>query len=213
MSSLTLGDGTVVEVVRSTRRRRSVSASREAGRTVLQAPDRMSLRELTSIAEELHARLVARESRRRPSDDQLHARAVRLARQWLGGSELPDVVRWVGNMRRRWASCTPVDRTIRVSDRLRDAPAYVLDYVLLHELAHLIEAGHNARFWALIEPYPRSAEAKAWLDGFTAGQGLPPEAEEPDEPYQAELFPLPGSSGGSPASSSPDRSSGAERSA
>ena len=217
-STLTLADGTEVDVRRSTRRRRSVSAYREAGRTVLLAPDRMSVRELTEAAEELHARLIAREARRRPSDARLLARSHDLAARWLGGRELPDTVRWVSNMRSRWASCTPVDRAIRVSDRLKDAPEYVLDYVLVHELAHLIEPSHSRDFWALVEDYPRTEAARAWLDGFTAGQrladatdcaGVEPSADFSGPGGQGALFGV----GGSPASSSPDRSSGAERSA
>jgi hypothetical protein len=221
-STLRLADGTEVDVIRSTRPRRSVSAYREAGRTVLMAPERMTVRELTQAAEELHARLVARETKRRPSDDRLLARCHELAAEWLGGRELPDSVRWVTTMRSRWASCTPVDRAIRVSHRLRDAPGYVLDYVLVHELAHLIEPSHNADFHALVAPYPKTEAARAWLDGFTAGQRL--EAGDPSDPEtavaqadpllvdpdgQCALFSL----GGSPASSSEDRSRGAERSA
>lgn len=193
-STLQLPDGTEVDVVRSTRRRRSVSAYREGGRTVVMAPDRMSVRELTQAAAELHARLISREAKRRPSDAALQARCEELAAQWLGGKELPDSVRWVSNMKARWASCTPVDRAIRVSARLRDAPPYVLDYVLVHELAHLHVPGHGPEFWALVAPYPATERARAWLDGFTAGQrledadgGALAEAST-DEPPPGQLF-------------------------
>ncbi|MDX6272806.1 MAG: hypothetical protein QOJ92_16 [Frankiales bacterium] len=232
-STLTLADGTEIDIVRSTRRRRSVSAYREAGRTVLLAPERMSLRELTQAAEELHARLVSREAKRRPSDAHLLRRCEDLARRWLEGGELPETVRWVSNMRTRWASCTPVDRAIRVSDRLRDAPEYVLDYVLVHELAHLVEPNHNARFWALVEPFPQTETARAWLEGFTAGERIEPSAAESEANGGVDPAPVPRpasprrvarpgvaaaqgalfSVGGSPASSSEERSSGAERSA
>lgn len=74
-------------------------------------------------------------------------------------------------MRTRWASCTPADTTIRVSERLRDVPAWVLDYVLVHELAHLREAGHNARFWELVRRYPKTERAIGYLEGLSAAAG------------------------------------------
>ena len=79
-------------------------------------------------------------------------------------------MRWVGNQRARWGSCTPLDGTIRLSDRMRDMPAYVVDAVLLHELAHLIEAGHGADFWALVTPFPDHERATAYLEGAAFGQ-------------------------------------------
>lgn len=190
-SSLTLPDGTEIEVVRSTRRKRSVSAYREGDRTVVMAPERMSVRELTQAAAELHARLIAREAKRRPSDSALLARCEQLGARWLEGKAVPASVRWVGNMRTRWASCTPVDRAIRVSDRLRGAPPHVLDYVLIHELAHLLVPGHGPDFWALVESYPPTELARAWLDGFSAGQRWEPSSASPQdapEPPEGQLF-------------------------
>jgi predicted metal-dependent hydrolase len=76
-------------------------------------------------------------------------------------------------MRTQWASCTPENGTIRVSDRLRTVPTWVLDYVLVHELAHLLIPGHDAAFWSLVARYPRSERARGYLDGLCAGAALP----------------------------------------
>ena len=75
-------------------------------------------------------------------------------------------MRWVPPMRTRWASCTPADGTIRISERLRDVPAWVLDYVLVHELTHLLEPGHDERFWAWVHRFPRSERAIGYLEGL-----------------------------------------------
>ena len=86
----------------------------------------------------------------------------------------PADVKWVDNQHRRWGSCTPADRTIRLSSRLRSMPEYVVDYVLVHELVHLLEPGHNDRFWALVARYPRAERARGFLEGVeqaTAGPG------------------------------------------
>jgi predicted metal-dependent hydrolase len=85
---------------------------------------------------------------------------------------MPTSVRWVPTMRTRWASCTPADATIRISERLRDVPAWVLDYVLVHELTHLLESGHDERFWAWVHRYPRSERAMGYLEGLSAAAGL-----------------------------------------
>ena len=84
-------------------------------------------------------------------------------------------------MEKRWASCTPTEGTIRVSDRLEDVPGHVLDYVLLHELAHLLVAGHGPAFWRLLGSYPRLERARGFLDGLAHASGMPP-SEEPEGP-------------------------------
>jgi predicted metal-dependent hydrolase len=154
-----------VEVRRSARRRRTVSAYREGDRIVVLVPASLSRRQEAEWVETMVARVERAEARRRPSDDDLMRRAQALSRTWLEGRARPATVRWVDNQRSRWGSCTPVDRSIRLSRRLQDMPAWVVDYVLVHELAHLIEAGHGPQFWAWVDRYPEAARAKAWLDG------------------------------------------------
>lgn len=161
-----------VEVRRSKRRRRTVSAYREGERIVVLIPASLSRREEAEWVETMVARVEKAEARRRPSDDDLMSRARALSRAWLDGRASPATVRWVDNQRSRWGSCTPVDRSIRLSRRLQEMPAWVVDYVLVHELAHLLEAGHNDRFWSWVDRYPQAERAKAWLDGYSAGARL-----------------------------------------
>ena len=105
------------------------------------------------------------EARRRPSDEQLLARAHQLSDKYLEGLARPVSVRWADNQQSRWGSCTPQDGTIRLSTRLQGMPSWVVDYVLVHELAHLLESGHNARFWRLVERFPRTERARGFLEG------------------------------------------------
>jgi predicted metal-dependent hydrolase len=163
---------TPVEVRRSARRRRTVSAYREGDRIVVLIPARMSRAQEAEWVEAMVARVEQAEARRRPSDDELVTRAARLSRAWLEGRAEPLSVRWVDNQRTRWGSCTPADRSIRLSRRLQGMPDWVVDYVLVHELAHLIEAGHNDRFWGWVGRYPHADRARAWLDGYSAGARL-----------------------------------------
>jgi len=169
---------TPVEVRRSARRRRTVSAYREGDRIVVLIPARMTRAQEAEWVETMVARIEKSEARRRPTDEDLHARASALSDEYLGGLAEPVSVRWVDNQRSRWGSCTPADRTIRLSRRLQDMPGWVVDYVLVHELAHLLEAGHNPRFWSLVARYPRAEQAKAWLDGYSAGARLEGDADD-----------------------------------
>ena len=171
------GDTDVVEVRRSARRRRTVTAYRELGRTVVLIPAAFSPAEERRWVAQMVAKLQTREERRRRSlggDDELMARARALSAAHLDGAAEPASVRWVDNQHRRWGSCTPADRSIRLSSRLRSMPEYVVDYVLVHELAHLLEAGHDERFWALVARYPRAERARGFLEGVelasTAGE-------------------------------------------
>nr|WP_232248794.1 M48 family metallopeptidase [Streptacidiphilus rugosus] len=159
-----------VEVRRSTRRSRTVSAYREGGRTVVLIPARMSAAEEKRWVAQMLDKLDARESRAIPGDDELAERARELSRKYLDGRARPRSVRWVTNQNTRWGSCTPAEGTIRLSHRLQGMPEYVVDYVLLHELAHLLEPDHGRRFWALLDAYPRTERARGYLEGVVAAR-------------------------------------------
>ncbi|MFD0570351.1 M48 family metallopeptidase [Kitasatospora gansuensis] len=162
-----------VEVRRSARRKRTVSAYREGDRTVVLIPARMSQAEEQRWVSRMLDKLAAQESRKVLGDDALARRAAELSAEYLGGRARPDVVRWVTNQNSRWGSCTPSERSIRLSHRLQGMPEYVVDYVLLHELAHLLEASHGPRFWALLAAYPQTERARGYLEGVAAAASLP----------------------------------------
>lgn len=117
-----------------------------------------------------------RASRSQRSDTELMARAVQLSREHVRGAPRPSSVSWVDNQHSRWASCTPGSGTIRVSTRVAGMPQWVVDGLLVHELAHLIEGNHGPRFQALVRGYPRYAEAMAFLDGASYASGRGAEA-------------------------------------
>lgn len=165
-----------IEVRRSPRRRRTVTAYRDGDTLVVLIPATMSQAEEEHWVAEMQRKLQRTEDRRRSparaSDEALLLRCAQLSQRYLNGTARPASVRWVPPMRTRWASCTPVDRTIRVSERLQDVPSWVLDYVLIHELAHLRVAEHNAKFWALVRRYPKAERAIGYLEGLSAAEGL-----------------------------------------
>ena len=162
----------VVEVRRSRRRRRTVAAYRENDKVVVLIPARLSVAEEQEWVATMLARLERSERRRRPSDAALERRAADLSERYLDGKARPTTVRWVDNQNSRWGSCTPSDGSIRLSSRLQGMPAWVIDYVLVHELAHLLESGHTAAFWTWVDRYPRAERAKGFLEGVAATQQL-----------------------------------------
>jgi predicted metal-dependent hydrolase len=154
-----------VEIRRSSRRKRTVKAYREGDKIVVLMPAH-----LTPAEEAIHVETLVASIRRKESnltDGQLMERASQLSARWLGGGAEPVSVRWVSNQASRWGSCSTDDRTIRLSDRLQGMPQWVIDYVLLHELAHLLEANHGPRFHALLAEYPHTERAKGFLEGVT----------------------------------------------
>ncbi|GHG47442.1 metal-dependent hydrolase [Sinomonas cellulolyticus] len=166
-----------VEVRRSARRRKTVSAFWEGSTAVVAIPAAFTAAQEAHWVERMVARL-KRDTERRAapaSDEALVARALDLSRRYFDGRAVPASIRWVTNQRRRWGSCTPSQRTIRLSHELRGMPDWVVDYVIVHELAHLLVSGHGPAFWRLAEAYPRLAEAKAFLAGVAFAGRLPSE--------------------------------------
>jgi predicted metal-dependent hydrolase len=162
-----------VEVRRSRRRRRTVSAYRDDdGTVVVLIPARMSRAQEREWVDTMVARLTRSEQRRAPSDAALTKRAAHLSAKYLEGLARPTSVRWVDNQQHRWGSCTPADKAIRLSSRLQGMPTWVVDYVLMHELAHLLENGHTDAFWRMVDRFPKAERAKGFLEGVALAARL-----------------------------------------
>jgi predicted metal-dependent hydrolase len=152
-----------VAVFRSARRRKTVSARLVGDVLEVRLPAWMSAAEETRYVDDMRRRF----ERRRDADNvDVDALARRLARRY--DLPQPTEVRWVDNQLSRWGSCTPADGTIRVSSRLAAWPRWVLEYVLVHELAHLVEVSHGPAFHALVARYPKAERAT----GFLIAKGL-----------------------------------------
>lgn len=180
--------GAEVEVRRSRRRRRTVSAYRDGDKIVVMVPDNLSRAEERDWVSKMVARVERKERRAtRRGDSALLRRARDLSDRYLGGIAEPASVRWVGNQRSRWGSCTPDDRTIRLSARLQKMPDWVIDYVLVHELVHLIEPHHNEAFWGWVANYPHTEKAKGYLQGWSEAFRVAPPPDEQVEDLPTEV--------------------------
>ncbi|HEX4867172.1 MAG TPA: M48 family metallopeptidase [Acidimicrobiales bacterium] len=147
-----------VEVVRSAKRRKSVAARIVDGRIVVRVPQWMSK---AQEAEHVAALVAKLERQRTSTIVDLPSRARLLSRRY----DLPEPasIRWVSNQRSRWGSCTPAHGEIRISDRIAGFPDWVVDAVIVHELAHLVHLDHSPAFWELAHRYPRTERALGFL--------------------------------------------------
>jgi len=152
-----------IEIIRSTRRRKSVSAELKRGVLVIRAPATMSDAELTPIVENLKQRLQKKVRPSPQTNQELEARARQVNREYFAGKLRWQSIRYVTNQNKRFGSCTPSQGTIRLSHRLATMPRWVRDYVLVHELAHLQEPNHGPRFWKLVNRYPLTERARGYL--------------------------------------------------
>jgi len=157
--------GLIIEVRLSTRRKKTIEAYRNGEKVIVSIPARMSQREAAEVVDEMVKKILHEESAL--TNEQLFGRAKLLNKKFLDGKAIPVSVEWSSRMSRIWGACTIEDRTIRISDRLRDAPEYALDYLLLHELIHIVIPGHGADFRALLERYPELARAEGYFEGRT----------------------------------------------
>jgi predicted metal-dependent hydrolase len=167
-------DLTKVEVKRSKRAKRNVTAYRDNDKTVVTVPTRMAKRDIDDYVTELVKRLDERDERT-SSQESLELRARTLSRRYLGQDlfethKSPVKIRWVTNQNSRWGSCTPDEGTIRLSHRLQRMPSYVIDSVILHELIHLLVTEHSPAFYELMNKFPQHEKAKAYLDGYSHAQ-------------------------------------------
>lgn len=152
-----------IKIIRSKKRKKTVSAREIGGVFVVQAPASISEAELQPIIDKLHQRFQKRRAKESLDDQALHRRAQELNRQYFEGKLKWKSIRWVTNQNSRVGSCTPINETIRISHRLATMPAFVRDYVIVHELAHLLEANHGPKFWKLVNRYLKTERARGYL--------------------------------------------------
>jgi predicted metal-dependent hydrolase len=158
-----------VEIRASRRRRKTVAAFWEGDTIVVAVPHWMPEHDRLAFVDQLVPKLVAERERCRPTDAALTERAIALSQRYLGGRALPTAVTWTSRQHMRWGSCTPANGTIRISDRLAGVPGWVLDAVLVHELAHLLHADHGAEFHEVANRHPRAADSDVFLAGYSLG--------------------------------------------
>lgn len=166
-------------MIRSPRRRKTAQARMVEGVLVIRIPGTASAAEEARLVQTFRARF---ERAQRSEGIDLTARARRLATRF--DLPRPTEISWSATQHHRWGSCSPSTGRIRISDRMAELPPWVVDHVIVHELAHLVEADHGPAFKALVARNPLAERAEGYLlavEGGTAadrdplGDDLPPD--------------------------------------
>lgn len=162
-----------VQVRRSRRRKKTLTTRLEGDIIVVAVPQSFNVETHVARLADLVTRLEHTLSQRRSGDLDLEERAAALARRYFDDGISHRSVRWVQNQNTLWGSTTSSTRDIRLSHRLQVMPPWVVDAVLVHELAHLRHPDHSEDFKALARRYSDYDRAQAFLAGFSLGQSTP----------------------------------------
>ncbi len=157
--------GLSVRIVRSPRRKKTISARIVGQELVVHLPLGLSREEEWRWVKKMKERAAAHEKRRalRASDAALTKRAKELNQKYFGGKLRINSIGYSTDQGKRFGSCTPEAGSIRISHRLAGMPDWVRDYVLIHEMAHLVVPGHSKEFWGLVYRYRYAERARGYL--------------------------------------------------
>jgi len=163
------GDPITVEIVRDGRLRTRIHWEWNGNHIRVRAPRRVSQRQLDQHVSDILEKVRQRRAQvRTRADADLEALARQINRRYFENEVAWHSIRWVGNMRKRLGSCTsggPTDGDIRISDRIKGWPGWVVEYVVAHELAHRKHANHSPEFWAFVRRYPKTERARGFILG------------------------------------------------
>lgn len=168
-----------VAVTRDKRLRTSARWTLHEDTIRVRVPAGLSSQRLEKLLDDVVTRVLRQRAKaRRRRDDDLERRAQAINRAYFDGELRWHTIRWASNMTRRLGSCTTggaTDGDIRISDRIRGWPDYVLDYVIAHELAHRKHPNHSPAFWDYLARYPYGERARGFIDGVAFAQGDSPD--------------------------------------
>lgn len=157
-----------IEIVRSRKRKRSVSAREVNGVIRLYIPmglsEKVEQEYVRWAQKRFESRKRKKELRDKNADGQLEQLARKFNWEYFNGKLCWErIVYSTEQNSGMFGNCSLRDKIIRLSDRLLKMPKFVHDYVLIHELAHLKVSGHGHEFWEIVDRYPRTERARGYL--------------------------------------------------
>lgn len=153
-----------VKIIRSPRRRRTVSARLVKDVLLVSAPvfmPRERLEKMVANFKERFQRKRLKEELNQKED--LASVAQRLNERYFENKLNVKAIEYSINQNSKFGCCNYRTGHIRVSHRLGLMPAWVRDYVIVHELAHLLQPNHSRAFWDIVSRYELSERAKGYL--------------------------------------------------
>lgn len=155
-----------IKIIKSPNRRRTSSARLRNDVLEVQVPNNLSERKINEAVEWFKKSFERKKKRQSLDDGDLAKRAKRLNQQYFWGRLRYESIRWSVNQKTINGSCTHRKGAIRISSKLAKVPKWVLDYVIVHELAHLEQPNHSKAFWNLVNQYRLTERARGYLMGM-----------------------------------------------
>lgn len=164
-----------VKIIRSPDRKKTVQAKMVGDTLVVYLPLGMHREEERKLIEDMKQKLEKRKLNKHINkDDYLKKRFDEFNNKYFQGRLKVNSIEFVTNQERKNGSCTPANCTIRLSHKLLDMPKWVLDYVIMHEMAHLVHPDHSKAFWGKVGEFKYTERAR----GFLIAKGMEEEETE-----------------------------------
>jgi hypothetical protein len=165
-----------VKILRSKKRRRSVSARLVRDILVVRAPENMPEIRLQEVIAELKARIERKYLKEELNkSENLASRAEKFNKRYFENKLKVNSIEYVTGQKSRFGCCNFRTGSIRISHRISSMPQWVRDYVIIHELAHLVAPDHSKVFWDIVNRYKLAERARGYL--IAVGSfGTPPDS-------------------------------------
>lgn len=159
-----------IEIIRSSRRLRTVSARIVENTLIVSAPDTLSHERLNKIIVDFKLKFERKKLKEElDKKENLAAIASAINRKYFGNRLKINSIQYVTNQTSKFGCCNYRSADIRISHRVGMMPDWVRDYVVIHEMAHLIEPNHSKSFWDIVSCYGLAERARGFL--MAAGFG------------------------------------------
>ncbi len=153
-----------IKVIRSPDRKKTIQARMVGDTLVVHLPLGMHREEERRIIEKMKEKIEKKKLKRQLNkDDYLIKRFNEFNRKYFQGKLKVNSIEFVMNQERVTGSCTPNKCTIRLSHKLLKMPKWVLDYVIMHEMTHLVHPDHSKEFWTKVGEYKYTERARGFL--------------------------------------------------
>lgn len=153
-----------IKIIHTRRRRKTVSARVVKDTLLISAPAGLSGPRLEGIIADLQSRIERKKARQELNQrEDLAGIAARFNEKYFGNALRINSIEYVTDQHSRFGCCNYRTANIRISHRIAAMPLWVRDYVIVHEMAHLIEPNHSSAFWDIVSRYKLAERARGYL--------------------------------------------------
>lgn len=153
-----------VKVFRSSRRLSTVSARLFKDTLLVNAPLMLSRERLEKIIADFKLKFEKKELKEKLGNKHNLIRvANRLNKKYFGNKLKINSIEYVTNQKRKFGCCNYRTANLRISHKIGLMPEWVREYVIIHEMAHLIEPNHSRAFWDIVSRYKLAERARGYL--------------------------------------------------